>query len=84
MTQPAMVTGSQQGSATTVGTPALPTPNAKRPPDEPGQAGTSPPATTDGQAVKPTSGLAQLTRILGTIVAPTTLLSIARVSTHHR
>jgi hypothetical protein len=67
-----MVTRSQQGGATTMGAPAPP---AERPPDLPGQAGSSPPATTGGQAVEPTSGLAQLTRILGTIVAPTTLLT---------
>lgn len=35
----------------------------------------APPATTGGQAARPTSGLAQLTRILGTVVAPTTLLT---------
>jgi hypothetical protein len=70
-----MVTASQQVSAATVRTPAPPEPPAERAPDEPGQAGSSPPVATGGQAVKPMSGLAQLTRILGTIVAPTTLLT---------
>jgi hypothetical protein len=72
MTQPAVVSGSQPGGATTVAAPAPP---AERPADEPGQAGWSASAATDGQAVRPTSGLAHLTRILGTIVAPTTLLT---------
>src|SRR5215213_3404346 len=67
-----IMTTTQQGAAPAAGTLA---PSSEHPPDRPDQAVSPQPARTGEQTVEPVSGLAQLARILGTIVAPTTLLT---------
>jgi hypothetical protein len=66
------MTTTQQGAAPAAGTLA---PSSEHPPDRPDQAASPQPARTGEQTVEPVSSLAQLARILGTIVAPTTLLT---------
>lgn len=66
------MTATQQGAAPPAGRP-----DGEHPvdPDWPEHAGPAQPTGMGERAVEPVTGLAQLTRILGAVVAPTTLLT---------